>query len=147
MNSAPPHTSLSPPARRGLDPRWFQIAMLSSFLAYGVFGLRFDLSAIHIAAVIGCALATQYACTKLWKLPAYDPLSALISGIGLCTLLRTNGAAPAALAAVLAIAGKFVIRWRGKHVFNPTNLALIVCRPAGAGFRPRRTGTSRSRHC
>jgi Na+-transporting NADH:ubiquinone oxidoreductase subunit NqrB len=27
---------------------------------------------------------------------------------------------------VIAVAGKFVVRVRGKHVFNPTNLAIVV---------------------
>jgi len=117
-----------------LDPRWYQIAMLSALLAYGMFGLHFDLGWGRIAAVIGAALATQFLCTKLWRLPAFDPLSALISGLGLCTLLRTNDAAPAMVAAALAIGSKFILRWRGKHLFNPTNLALVAMLVAGAGW-------------
>ena len=120
--------------RRPLDPRWFQIAMLSTLLGYGVFGLRFGLTAGHIAAVLGAALATQWICSRLWRLPRFDPLSALISGIGLCTLLRTNGILPAALAAGLAISSKFVLRIGGKHLYNPTNLALVVVLLAGAGW-------------
>jgi len=108
--------------------------MLSSLLGYGLFGLDFDLSWLHVTAVIGAALATQLVCSRLWKLPRFDPLSALISGIGLCTLLRTNGIAPAVFAASLAIASKFVLRIRGKHVYNPTNLALILMLVAGAGW-------------
>jgi hypothetical protein len=108
--------------------------MLSSLLAYGVFGLHFDLGAGRIAAVIGAALATQAVCGWLWRLPRFDPLSALISGIGLCTLLRTDGALPMVLAAVIAIASKFVLRVRGKHLYNPTNLALVIMLVAGAGW-------------
>src|SRR5262245_2785718 len=120
--------------RPTLDPRWFQIFMLSSLLGYGLFGLHFEFSGSHLAAVIGTALATQYLFTRLEKLPRFDPLSALISGIGLCTLLRTNGIGPAAFAAFLAIASKFVLRIRGKHLFNPTNLSLGVMLLAGAGW-------------
>ncbi len=123
-----------PAARRRLDPRWFQIAMLLALLGYGVFGLDFHLGWHHIAAVIAAALGTQFLCSKLCRLPAYDPLSALISGIGLCTLLRTNGVAPAMLAAGLAIASKFILRRRGKHLFNPTNFALVVVLASGAGW-------------
>jgi Na+-transporting NADH:ubiquinone oxidoreductase subunit NqrB len=108
--------------------------MLSALLGYGVFGLQFGLSGYRIAGVIGAALAVQLLCTKLWRLPAFDPLSALISGIGLCTLLRTNGVVAAMLAAALAIASKFVLRWRGKHLYNPTNLALVVMLITGAGW-------------
>src|SRR6185295_14923363 len=52
--------------------------------------------------------------------------SALISGLSLCLLFRTNRAALAILAAVLTIAGKFLIRYRGKHVFNPTNGGIVA---------------------
>jgi hypothetical protein len=121
------------PARR-VDPRWFQIAMLSALLVYGVVGLRFGIGLAHIGAVIGAALATQYVCGRVTGLPRFDPLSALISGIGLCTLLRTHGIAPAALAAVLAIASKFVLRVRGRHLYNPTNLALVVFLIGGWGW-------------
>jgi len=108
--------------------------MLSALLGYGVFALGFGLSASRIAITIGAALATQYLCTRLWRLPKFDPLSALISGIGLCTLLRTNTVAPAAFAAALAIASKFVLRFRGRHLYNPTNLALVVMLVAGWGW-------------
>ena len=49
----------------------------------------------------------------------------MISALSLCLLLRTDSAWIAALAAVVTIAGKFVIRLRGKHVFNPTNIGLV----------------------
>lgn len=121
------------PIRR-IDPRWYQIAMLSGLLGYGVLGLGFGLGPLRIAATIGAALATQYLCTRLWRLPKFDPLSALISGIGLCTLLRTNTIAAAVFAATLAIASKFVLRFGGKHLYNPTNLALVMMLVAGVGW-------------
>jgi Na+-transporting NADH:ubiquinone oxidoreductase subunit NqrB len=50
----------------------------------------------------------------------------LISGLSLCLLCRTHLWWLAALAGVIAIASKFSLRWRGKHLFNPTNIALAV---------------------
>jgi Na+-transporting NADH:ubiquinone oxidoreductase subunit NqrB len=108
--------------------------MLSALLGYGMFGLGFDLGWGHIAAVIGAALGTQLVCTRVWRLPQFDPLSALISGIGLCTLLRTNGITIAMLAAAVAIASKFILRWRGKHLYNPTNLVLALALITGVGW-------------
>jgi enediyne biosynthesis protein E5 len=58
--------------------------------------------------------------------PGFDPRSALISGLSLCLLLRTNSLPPAGLTAAVAIASKFVLRVGDKHVFNPTNFALAV---------------------
>src|SRR5262245_37307026 len=121
-------------AARRIDPRWYQIAMLSALLGYGVFGLDFHLGWTRIASVIGVALGTQWLCSRLWRLSAYDPLSALISGIGLCTLLRTNGVLAAMLAVGLAIGSKFVVRWHSKHLYNPTNLALVVMLLTGTGW-------------
>jgi Na+-transporting NADH:ubiquinone oxidoreductase subunit NqrB len=44
----------------------------------------------------------------------------------LCLLLRTGSLALAAATAVVAIASKFVVRWKGKHLFNPTNIGLVA---------------------
>src|SRR5947208_6689938 len=52
--------------------------------------------------------------------------SALISGLSLCLLLRTNRPELAVVAAVLTIAVKFLLRFRGKHLFNPTNGGLVA---------------------
>lgn len=108
------------------DPRTYQIAVLSALLAYGLVGLRFDVPLSRAVLVVGAALATQYLGTRWARLPAFDPKSALISALSLCLLLRTGSAALACLAAVVAIAGKFLLRYRGKHVFNPTNLAIVT---------------------
>jgi Na+-transporting NADH:ubiquinone oxidoreductase subunit NqrB len=109
-----------------IDPRYYQIAVLGALLAYGVGTLDFDVSLPCAALLIGTAVATQYACTIVWKLPVFDARSALISGLSLCLLLRTNSLVIASAAAVVAIASKFVLRVRGKHVFNPTNLGIVA---------------------
>jgi Na+-transporting NADH:ubiquinone oxidoreductase subunit NqrB len=41
-------------------------------------------------------------------------------------LLRTNRTELAVFAAILTIAGKFLIRIDGKHVFNPTNSGIVA---------------------
>ncbi len=117
---------------RAFDPRYYQIAALSLLLGYGVFGLGFGVGAAHIVTVISAALATQFVATRLARLPRFDPLSALISGIGLATLLRASSLWIAAAVAVLAIASKFLFRLDGRHVMNPTNGALVVMLALGA---------------
>lgn len=120
--------------RSSLDPRLYQIASLSALLLYGVIWLHFDLSVTQIAVTVGMALLTQYAGTRFYNRSAFDPKSPLISALSLCLLLRTNDPAVAALAAFIAIGSKFVIRWKNKHVFNPTNLALAVMLSGGLGW-------------
>ncbi|WP_455387869.1 RnfABCDGE type electron transport complex subunit D [Petrachloros mirabilis] len=121
-------------ASQRLDPRLYQIASLSTLLLYGVLWLHFDISRWQIAVTLGTALLTQYAGTRLYKLPSFDPRSPLISALSLCLLLRTTDLAVAALAAFVAISSKFLIRWKDKHIFNPTNLALVVMLASGLGW-------------
>jgi hypothetical protein len=117
-----------------LDPRLYQIASLGALLLYGLLELHFDVSLWQIAVTISTALLTQYTGTRLYHLPTFDPRSPLISALSLCLLLRTNDFVIAALASFIAIGSKFVIRWKDKHLFNPTNFALIVVLAGGLGW-------------
>jgi Na+-transporting NADH:ubiquinone oxidoreductase subunit NqrB len=113
-------------ARPPIDPRLYQIAALAALLGWGVLRLGFDVTPQRAAILLAGALATQYACARIWRLPAFDPKSALISGLSLCLLLRTNHDALALAAAAAAVASKFLLRWKGKHLFNPTNFGLVA---------------------
>jgi len=113
------------PARRW-DPRLYQIATLAGLLGYGVFWLDLEVQARTAVAIVATALATQLACTWLTGRGRFDPRSALISALSLCLLLRTGALGLAVLTAVVAIASKFTLRVRDKHVFNPTNFALVA---------------------
>ncbi|HEY7214007.1 MAG TPA: RnfABCDGE type electron transport complex subunit D [Thermoanaerobaculia bacterium] len=115
------------------DPRLYQILILAVLLVYGVFALDLEIGLPRALLLLATVLLTQYACSRLWRLPAFDPRSALISGLSLCLLLRTSSAALAALAAVVTIASKFVLRCRGKHVFNPTNFGIVAMMLATGG--------------
>jgi enediyne biosynthesis protein E5 len=108
------------------DPRLYQIACLGGLLLFGVLRLDLEVRATHAAVILLTVLVTQYAGTRLGAVPRFDPRSALISGLSLCLLLRTNVPLLAALTAAVAIGSKFVLRIRGKHVFNPTNFALVA---------------------
>src|SRR5258706_15804661 len=67
-----------PPPTSRLDPRWYQIALLSALLGYGMW-LGFGVSWAYVAAVIGTAPATQWLRSRHRPLPPFDPLSALIT--------------------------------------------------------------------
>jgi Na+-translocating ferredoxin:NAD+ oxidoreductase RnfD subunit len=112
--------------RREWDPRYYQISILSALLVYGIAWLDFEVSFARAVVILASAVLTQYVCTRLWQLPVYDPRSALISGLSLCLLLRTNSAPIAVVTAAVAIASKFLLRVRGKHIFNPTNFGLVL---------------------
>ena len=120
------------------DPRLYQIAILSCLLVYGVGRLHFDVSVDRIGLTLTTCLATQYLCTRLWTLPRFDPRSPVISGLSLCLLLRTDLAALVVATAIVTVASKFLLRVGGRHLFNPTNVGLVVMmrRPARSGCRP-----------
>ncbi len=122
----------------GLDPRLYQITVLSALLAWGVVGLDLEVRPAVAAATVAAALAVQWVGTRILRLRGiplrFDPRSALISSLSLTLLLRTTSPALGALAGALAIGSKFLIRvpgprgdrHGGKHVFNPANFGIVA---------------------
>jgi Na+-transporting NADH:ubiquinone oxidoreductase subunit NqrB len=111
------------------DPRVYQIGTLASLLIYGMGWLEFDITLARVLLLLATVLATQWAGDRLTRSPVAfgsSARSALISGLSLCLLLRTNHTELAILAAFIAVAAKFVIRIDGKHVFNPTNGGIVA---------------------
>lgn len=108
------------------DPRDFQLMVLGSMLIYGLVWLHFDLKVLWIAAILATALLTQFIATRLWRLPHFEWRSALISGLSLSILMRCPSLPLSLFLATAAILSKFIFRWKGKHIFNPTNFALVL---------------------
>ena len=52
--------------------------------------------------------------------------SAYITGISVGILIRSPAFWPYALCSAIAITSKYVIRWKGKHLWNPSNFAICV---------------------
>lgn len=109
------------------DPRYFQILFLGSFLTYGLLYLGWQANWLNYAGAVGTAVATQCVFSLWYKKPLSSIKSALITAFGLSLLLK--GAAPwvFVLAAFVAIAAKFLLRYKGKHLFNPANIGIVVC--------------------
>ena len=107
------------------DPRLYQIAMLASLLVYGMGWLAFDITPARAVLLLATALGTQALGDRLER-RAVNWRSALISGLSLCLLLRTNRTELAIAAAVVAIGAKFAFRLHGKHLFNPTNGGIVA---------------------
>lgn len=108
------------------DARHYQIMCLATLLGYGVWRLHFDVRPGPAISMVVAALATQWIFTRVFGLPRFDFRSPLISALSLCLLLRTSLVSIAVLAAFITIASKFLIRWNGKHVFNPTNFGIVA---------------------
>ena len=108
------------------DPRHFQILFLSTFLMFGIFGLNWDVDLVKVGFTIGACLGIQAACIFFTDKDWSGLKSAMISALGLCLLLKTGMLSTLFLAAAFTILGKFVIRVKGKHIFNPTLLGILL---------------------
>ena len=106
------------------DPRWAQIIVLSGLASWGGLALEFGFEWPRAVATIGVALAVQ-AFGNAWRGERFEGRSALISALSLILLLRSADLSACALAAAIAVGSKFVLRARGRHIFNPTNFALV----------------------
>ncbi|NEO85398.1 MAG: Na+-transporting NADH:ubiquinone oxidoreductase, subunit NqrB [Spirulina sp. SIO3F2] len=118
------------------DARDAQIAFLGMFLVLGISTRDWTIQPGLMAAIAASCLLTQWLAQvvipklqgqviKLWQLPP-SWKSALITALGLCLLLRGNHYWSMALAGVVAIASKFLLRVGNKHFFNPANFGIIV---------------------
>jgi len=127
------------------DARHFQIAALTTLLAFNFAFLDFAAKPLNSALGIGAALATQAVCSRLWGLPTVDLRSPLITGLSLSLLLRTDMALIHAAAAAIGIASKFILRIDGKHIWNPAGFAIVVllfAAPDHVWISPGQWGTS-----
>jgi Na+-transporting NADH:ubiquinone oxidoreductase subunit NqrB len=107
------------------DPRLYQIGALTVLLLYGIFSLNFDVTLFRAVLLVVTAIGTQAICSRIRNV-AFDPRSAAISGLSLSLLLRSESIALLIAAAVIAVGSKFVIRVKNKHIFNPTNGAIVA---------------------
>ena len=130
---------------RWSDARHFQVAALSILLAINFVWIDFGAKPLYCALAIGGALATQIFCSRYFALPRTDLRSALITGLSLSLLLRADAAWLPAIAGVVAIASKFVLRVDGRHIFNPAGfaiVALLLLAGGGVWISPGQWGSS-----
>lgn len=108
------------------DPRLFQLAFQAILLGAGVLLRDFSLLPAQMALAIASALVTQALWLRALRLGPVGYRSPAITGFGLSLLLRADTLWLHPLVAALAISGKFLLRVRGKHVFNPANFGVGV---------------------
>lgn len=116
------------------DARYFQIIFQCIFLSYGIYFLHWNNEYwLYSSYFISC-LATQFLCEWLmckkhipfWKRYAKGIPSVLISALGLSLLLKTNDIGVAIFASLITIASKYILRIKGKHIFNPSAFGIVA---------------------
>jgi hypothetical protein len=75
---------------------------------------------------IGTAIITELILGKIFIGKWPNVASAYISGISVGILLRSPAFWPYALCAAIAITSKYVLRFKNRHLWNPSNFAICV---------------------
>jgi enediyne biosynthesis protein E5 len=115
-----------PPNLLPRDARVFQIVFLATLLTTGVLLRDFTIQPLQVALTFAAGIATQSFWLRRLGLQQKGFLSAVVTCCGLSLLLRSDALWVHPLIAVLAMSSKFVLRTRGKHLYNPANLGVIV---------------------
>jgi Na+-translocating ferredoxin:NAD+ oxidoreductase RnfD subunit len=107
------------PDNRYLPPIFITLILLMGNLSFGLLE-SFSRTALAIATSMLFEIALSL---LVWrKFPHLA--SAYISGISVGILIRSPAFWPYALCSALAITSKYVIRWDGRHLWNPSNFAI-----------------------
>src|SRR6266480_3045188 len=111
---------------RKIDPRYLiafliTLVLVAAQLRYHMVG-GYD----RLVIALGVCLATEAVLSWFDRGKVVNLLSAYISGISLTLLVKPQGGAlwPFVLGGFIAIASKYVLRYRENHLWNPTNFAV-----------------------
>ena len=119
------------------DPRLHVAAVIITVHVLGQVGLGFWVSVPQILAAILTCWILEVAITFKQTRSFVWPASAMLTGSGVALIMRVVGTPPGepwsfyaievfAIVAGLSLLSKYAIRWRGSHVFNPSNVGLVV---------------------
>src|SRR3954466_9255581 len=120
------------------DPRLHLAAVITSLQVLGQTAFDFRVSIAQILLAVGTCAVLEAAITArkqhVWMWPA----SALLTGNGVAFILRVPGTQHGDWwslhgwwiyvgTAAVSLLSKYVLTWRGAHVFNPSNSGLVLC--------------------
>lgn len=119
------------------DVRMRLAVVTTSLHILGQTSFDFNLSIAQILITLATCAAIELTITFRRQQAIIWPTSALLTGNSVALILRAPGTEHGdwwslhgwwvfVLTAVLAMCSKYVIRWKGAHIFNPSNFALVV---------------------
>src|SRR5215813_4560287 len=106
---------------RYLAPMLITTILLVGQISYGLLE-SFTRTALAIAA----AMLLELALGRLFYGKFPNLASSYITGISVGILIRSPEFWPYVLCSAIAITSKYVIRWKGRHLWNPSNFAICV---------------------
>jgi Na+-translocating ferredoxin:NAD+ oxidoreductase RnfD subunit len=106
---------------RYLAPIFITSILLAGHLSFGILeSYRKTLLAIIVS------IATELVLGRVFYHKWLHPASAYISGISVGILVRSPAFWPYALCSAISIMSKYVIRIKGRHIWNPSNFGISV---------------------
>ncbi|MFN7994028.1 MAG: hypothetical protein U0Q18_10520 [Bryobacteraceae bacterium] len=125
--TAPPiHTKSALSRFFSAENRYLSPLFITLILLVGNFSFGLLESFSRTALAIVTAVVLEMALGR-WTYGRFPNLaSAYISGISVGILLRSPEFWPYVICSALAITSKYVIRWKNRHLWNPSNLAICA---------------------
>ncbi len=120
------------------DPRLHLAAVIITLQVLGQTAFGFNVSIAQILIAIGTCAVLEVGIAFFRQNVVMWPASAMLTGNGVAFILRVpgtqhgdwwslHGAWIFAGTAAVSLLSKYVIRFRGRHVFNPSNFGLVLC--------------------
>jgi enediyne biosynthesis protein E5 len=106
---------------RYIAPLFITFILLVGHFSYGILE-SYERTALAIVA----ALITELVLGRIFYGKWLNLASAYISGISVGILLRSPAFWPFALCSVLSVMSKYVLRVKGRHLWNPSNFGICV---------------------
>jgi enediyne biosynthesis protein E5 len=109
-----------------IDNRYIPPAFITCILLVGniTFGMLESYQKTLLAIVT--AIVTEMVLGRIFFKKFPHPASAYISGISVGILVRSPAFWPYALCAAISIMSKYVLRVKGRHIWNPSNFGISV---------------------
>ncbi len=113
---------------RRLDPRYLIAFLITLVLVAAQFRYHMVGGFDRLAAALLACMATEALLSWFVRGRIVNLQSAYISGLSLTLLIKPQGGSlwPFVLGGFLAIASKYVLQYRGNHLWNPTNFAITT---------------------
>jgi enediyne biosynthesis protein E5 len=108
-------------SNRYLPPLFITTILVVGHFAYGILE-SYERTALAIVA----ALVAELVLGRIFFGKWINLASAYISGISVGILLRSPAFWPYALCSVISIMSKYVLRVKGRHLWNPSNFGICV---------------------
>lgn len=106
---------------RYVPPAFITLILLAGQVSYGILE-SYERTLLAIAIAIALELILGRIFLGKWL----NLASAYITGISVGILVRSPAFWPYAVGAALAISSKYVLRFKGRHLFNPSNFGISV---------------------